>query len=554
MKKLVFILMILLSSLLIFVSCGEPTSTTTTTSPTTTSSQPQTTTPPTTTSPTTTSPSMTTTTPTTTTPPVTTDTPQYGGTLKIMLIGGPQTPGGWPVDVFGPDATSYQFCMEALLRGDNMGGVSPWLAESYEVAEDMMSVTFNLRKDVKFHDGTDFNAEAAKWNLDNHIENMSSYAQYWSSIDIVDEYTIRVNFNVWTNTIINGFTGVGAWMVSPTAFEANGVDWMRDNPVGTGPFTFANFQRDVNYEVIKNPDYWMEGKPYLDGIEVIYVADPMTQKAAMQAGEAHMLELEPGLMAKELQDMGLRAEFDIITVYCFLPDSAHPDSPYAIQQVREAIGHAIDRESLANNFSYGYWEAPYQIPPTSNAAYNPDFAYAREYNIDQAKQLLSDVGYTNGFDTTILVNPAIVERNIAVALQSNLADIGINAELSFPANMGAFIVDSNSLNNVLVIQPIMSSPNFNSTWMFFLGPDAWWNQNFLPSPEFLELKDASLFAPIMDVNLIRAACDQLSKEAAAIPIMQAGLGWVMQTNIMGGGFFEGSSSSMFNSEDVWIKE
>jgi peptide/nickel transport system substrate-binding protein len=209
---------------------------------------------------------------------------------------------------------------------------------------------------------------------------------------------------------------------------------------------------------------------------------------------------------------------------------------------------------MANNFSYGYWEAPYQIPPPSNAAYNPNFTLARKYDPDKAKQLLIEAGYPDGFTTTILMNPAIIERNIAVALQSNLADIGITAELSFPANMGAFIVDSNSLNNVLVIQPIMSSPNFNSTWMFFMGPQFMWNKNFLPSPEFLELREASLVSPTMNVDLIRATVEQLSKEAAAIPIMQAGMGWVMQTNIMDGGFFEGSSSSMFNSEEVWLKK
>jgi hypothetical protein len=120
--------------------------------------------------------------------------------------------------------------------------------------------------------------------------------------------------------------------------------------------------------------------------------------------------------------------------------------------------------------------------------------------------------------------------------------------------MGGFIVDSNSLSNVLVIQPVMSSANFNSTFMFFLGKDFMWNHNFLPSPEFLELREASLFSPTMDVNMIRAAANELSKEAAAIPIMQAGLGWVRQPHIMGGGFFERGSSSLFGSEDVWLKE
>jgi len=486
--------------------------------------------------------------------PAPAETPKYGGTLKIIIIAGPQTPGGWPVNIFGPDATSYQFCMEPLLRGDNKGGVSPWLAESYKVADDLKSVTFKLKKGIKFQDGTDFNAKAAKWNLDNHINAKSSYSQYWASVDIIDDYTIKVNFKMWTNTIINGFAGVGTWMVSPTAFEKNGVDWMRNNPVGTGPFKFASFQRDVGYKVVKNPDYWIKGKPYLNAVEVLYVADTLTQKAAMQAGEADMLELEPGRMAKDLENMGLKVNFQIITVYSFLPDSAHPDSPYANQKVREAVEYALDREALVKAFSYGYWEAPYQIPPPSNAAYNPNFTLARKYNPDKAKQLLAEAGFPNGFKTTIHVNPAIIDRSIAVALQSNLAAIGITAELSFPANMGKFIVDSNSLKNVLVIQPIMSSTNFNSTFMFFMGKDFMWNNNFLPPPEFLKLREASLASPDMDIKLIRAACDQLSKEAAAIPITQAGLGWAMQSYVMGGGFFEGASSSMFNSEEAWLKK
>jgi peptide/nickel transport system substrate-binding protein len=548
MKRLLLTLLVLLSSVTLLISCGEPTPTPTPSpSPTVTPTPTKTITP---------TPSITPTTPPTPTPtPTPSEDNKYGGTLKIMLIAGPQTPGGWPPEVFGPDATSYQFCFDPLLRSDNNGGVYPWLAESYEVADNLTSITFKLRKDVKFHDGTVFNAEAAKWNLDNHITAMSSYAQYWASVDIIDEYSIKVNLSFWTNTALNSFAdSAGTWMVSPTAFEANGVDWMRDNPVGTGPFKFESFQRDVGYKVVRNPDYWLIGKPYLDAIEIMYVADPLTQKAAMEAGEADMLELEPSKMAKDLEAVGLEVDFDIITVYCLLPDSAHPDSPYAIQEVREAVEYALDRESMANAFSYGYWEAPYQVIPTSNAAYNPSFAYARVYDIVKAGQLLEEAGKGTGFETTILVNPAIIDRNIAVALQSNLGAIGINAELSFPANMGGFIVDSNSLSNVLVIQPVMSSKNFNSTFMFFTGPEFMWNKNFLPPPEFLELRLASLTSPTMDVDLIRAACDALSKVAAAIPFMQAGLGWAKQPTIMGGGFFERGSSSLFASEDVWIQK
>lgn len=535
MKRLLLVLVVLLVSASMLIGCSKPATTATPTS-----------------SPTSTVTSTPSATPTKTTAPTTTEVNKYGGTLKIILIAGPQTPGGVPAEIFGPDATSSQFCMEPLLRGDNKGGVVPWLAESYKLADDVKSVTFTLRKGVKFHDGTDFNAAAAKWNLDNYIKSPTN--QYWASAEVIDDYTIKVTFRAWVNTIINSFTGNGAWMVSPTAFEKNGIDWARNNPVGTGPFKFLSFQRDVSYKVVRNADYWQKGKPYLDGIEIDYIADPMTQRAAMEAGEAHMLQLEPGKMAKDLENLGLKTYFQLVTVYSLLPDSAHTDSPYANQKVREAVEYCLDREAMAKAFSYGYWSAQYQIPYAASPIYNPNFSLARKYDVDKAKQLLTEAGYPQGFTTTILVNPAIVNHDIAVALQSNLAAIGIKAELSFPANMGKFIGDSNSLNNVLVIQPVMGSANYNSTFMFFLGKKAMWNNNFLPSPEFIALKDASMAAPTADPALIRAATDQLAKEAAAIPFMLAGLGWVMQPGINDAGFGDMASSDVIRGEDVWLSK
>ena len=244
---------------------------------------------------------------TTTAAPTTSEVNKYGGTLKIILIAGPQTAGGLPAEVFGPDATSYQFCMEPLLKGDNKGGVVPWLAESYKLADDLKSITFTLRKGVKFHDGTELTAEIAKWNLDNYIASPTN--MYWASAEVIDGNTVKVNFRMWVNTILTSFTGNGAWMISKAAFEKNGADWARANPVGTGPFKFESFQRDVGYNVVRNPDYWQKGIPYLDAIEIAYIADPMTQKAAMEAGEYHMLQTEPNKNAKDLENLGLKTYF-----------------------------------------------------------------------------------------------------------------------------------------------------------------------------------------------------------------------------------------------------
>jgi peptide/nickel transport system substrate-binding protein len=542
MKKVLLVLLVLLVSASILIGCGKTSTTTSTTTTATTTTLSSTATSTSTTKTTTTTPTTTTTT--------TTEVNKYGGTLKVIIIAGPQTAGGLPSEVYGADATSYQFCYDPLLRGDANGGVISWLAESYKLADDNLSITFKLHEGVKFHDGTDFNATTAKWNIDRYIA--SPYNTYWTTCEIIDTYTIKISFKMWVNTILSTFTGNGTWMISPTAFEKNGADWMRDNPVGTGPYKFQSFQRDESYKVVRNDNYWIEGKPYLDGIDIAYIADSMTQKAAMEAGEYHMLQSEPSKTAKDLEGEGMVTYFKLITTYSFMPDTAHTDSPYTDQKVREAVDYAIDREAFVAAFSNGYWEAQYQIPFPTSSAYNTDFPYARKHDVAKAKALLAEAGYADGFTTTILVNPAIVDHNIAVALQSNLAEIGITAELSFPANMGKYIADSNSLTNVLIIQPVMGSSNYNSTWMFFLGKSAAWNQNWLPSDEFVALKNASLASPTSDATLIRAATDQLSKEASVIPFMLAGAGWVMQKGINDAGFGEMSSSDIIRSEDVWL--
>ncbi len=157
-----------------------------------------------------------------------------------------------------------------------------------------MLITFTLRKGVKFHDGTDFNAEAVKFNLEAKKAAKMSGTEDWSSIDILDDYTVRINLLQYVNTALARFTAIYGAMVSPTAFKKNGIDWARWNPVGTGPFQFVGFERDVSAKYKRFEGYWQKGKPYLDGVEYLYIKDPMTQSATMEAKEAHVLNTEGG--------------------------------------------------------------------------------------------------------------------------------------------------------------------------------------------------------------------------------------------------------------------
>ena len=166
-------------------------------------------------------------------------TPKYGGTIRILDMTFP-TNSGWPADPTISQAFTQLSC-DTLLRGDNKGNIIPWLAESYKIADDQTSITFSLRKGIKFHDQSDFNASVAKWNLDNFID--AKMQPNWASVDVVDDYTVRVNFTKWQSTLLNTFVEpqFPAFMVSKAAFDTNGQAWMRGHPVGTGPFIFDSY-------------------------------------------------------------------------------------------------------------------------------------------------------------------------------------------------------------------------------------------------------------------------------------------------------------------------
>jgi peptide/nickel transport system substrate-binding protein len=496
-------------------------------------------------------------TPTTSTPSTTTQAspspagPKYGGTLTFIYWTGPKTPGGLPWELFANEFLSPALCIEPLIHMNSKGEVIPWLAESLKVADDLKSVTFKLRKGITFIDGTEFNATAAKWNLDKTIESKSQ--PIWASVDKIDDYTIKLNLNFWDNTAIAGFDGASTWMISPSAYEKNGQDWARNNPTGTGPFKFASFEKDVNYKVVKNPNYWQKGKPYLDGINLVYAADSTLLKTNLQSGQADVCQVEPGKVASDLKGLGFNVEMLVTSVHSLLPDTAHADSPFANQKVREAVEYAINREAIAKAFAYGFWTAPYQIPSPDNPAYNPNFTLARKYDQAKAKQLLSDAGYPNGFKATLEVIPVGYDRNIPLAIQADLAAIGINVDVVIPPVIPKFIEDSNTASNVLLLEPIFGGVNWNSALKFALNPTITpMSQNLIwaRTSQYADLLNKSISAPTADVNLMRAVGDFLTQQASVIPVMCGGSGYAHAGYVKNGGWY--TRGSDWCPEDIWM--
>ena len=356
-------------------------------------------------------------------------TPRYGGVLKVVASAA-MTVIGYPPELGVAGALTYaNICLESLLVADTTGRYLPRLASAYEISPDKKSIKLTLRKGVKFHDGTDWNATAAKWNLDRALKaNPEGAATAWDSIDIIDDYAIRVNLKRFENTVLSGFAGVAGYVCSPAAVEKNGIDWARVNPVGTGPFKFVSFQRDVSITYERFDTYW-GGKPYLEGIKFIRIQDPVTTSLAFQKGEVDSISVADPKSASELRDKGYNILSGTTAMICLLPDSVNSASPLANKTVREAVEYAINRESIVKGLGLGFWNSVNQHCPRGFMGYVTDIP-GRNYDPAKAKQLLTQAGYPEGFKTQIIANAERFNKDSLVAIQQYLSEVGIKAELN----------------------------------------------------------------------------------------------------------------------------
>jgi len=321
--------------------------------------------------------------------------------------------------------------METLLNADRDENIIPGLVEKWDVSADGKTITLHLRKNVKFHDGTDFNAEAVKYNLEAWDVTYAPYLTNITSIDLPDNYTVKLNLQQFDAHLLMRFaTGSVGMIASPTAMKKPTTpDTMaEDHMVGTGPFKFVSWKRQdfVKYE--KNPDYWQDGKPYLDAIEFRFVADYMTRLLSFQAGEAHYTGALYPVEARKLEVEGYRIEPSELTfVWHFYPDGMNEDSPFYDLRVREAVEYAIDKDTIAQGIGEGYMAAAYQFAQPK-AAYYGSGLIERAYNPAKAKELLAEAGYPSGFQTKIITDVR-VKMDLVTAVQTYLKEVGIDCEL-----------------------------------------------------------------------------------------------------------------------------
>jgi peptide/nickel transport system substrate-binding protein len=324
--------------------------------------------------------------------------------------------------------TQSRPAIETLFRVDKTGNVTPWLATDYKNDTAAKTITMSLRKGVKFHDGTDFNAAAVKWNLDQAMALKLAGTQTFKSVDVVDDYTIRISLTAWDSTIISNFTAIPGMIVSPAAYKKNGEEWAMKNPVGTGPFTFVSWDRDVKTTFKKYPDYWQKGKPYVDAVEWIPINNVTTRMMSFKSGD---IDVVPTLDPKDLADLEkagyLINKATASNVVSLVLDSANNDSPFSKLKVRQAAQHAIDQTAIIKAILYGQGTPTNQYINKGHWAYN-DSVVGYPYDPNKAKQLLAEAGYPSGFKTKLTFR-ITGNDDMWTAAQGMLKAVGIDVEL-----------------------------------------------------------------------------------------------------------------------------
>ena len=299
-----------------------------------------------------------------------------------------------------------------------------------------MSLTLTLQKGIKFHDGSDFNAPGVKFLLDLVKDSARAELKSVSTIDVIDDSTVKINLKELDNLLLVDMATTAGAIVSPAAIKKDGKDYNVTHPVGTGPFKFVSWARDVNLKYEKNSNYWQKGKPYLDKIQYLFQADPVTAKASFLAGEGQILGTLVPADANELSKKGKYTFTSSIgPVVTLCPDGANASSPFANLQVRQAVSYAIDVNTMVKTIGYGYLIPVNQPSAPGIWNYNPDVK-GYPYDPKKAKELLTAAGYPTGFKTTIYYENNYTDiASACLSVQQYLKDIGINAELA-PVAMG----------------------------------------------------------------------------------------------------------------------
>jgi peptide/nickel transport system substrate-binding protein len=364
--------------------------------------------------------------------PAAAEQPQHGGTLTVSL----------PNDAKSLDPTfqiNFSERQPLYLLFNTLVGlapdfsVKPELAKSWEVRDGGRLLVLHLLGGVKFHDGTAFDAKAAKWNLDHRMTdsvNSPSRVQLTElieSVEVQDEATLGIRLRGPAPSLLGMLAQREGFMVSPQAAEKFGPSFGQ-NPVGTGAFIFKEWTPGNRIVVEKNPNYWEPGKPYLDRVVFIQTSNPVVGI--------------PRLLTRELDFIGALSPIEVRTLdkQSGIKLERSPGSrwlalqmridrpPFDNLRLRQAIAHAIDRKRMVDIVMDGKATIAEGFTPPGLWWFDPDLrSYA--YDPAKAKELLAEIGPMPELQLTLSTQPVVLYQQISQLAQEQLKAVGLKVRV-----------------------------------------------------------------------------------------------------------------------------
>ncbi|CAM5795206.1 MULTISPECIES: ABC transporter substrate-binding protein [Brevibacillus] len=327
-------------------------------------------------------------------------------------------------------ARVYSLVYDSLTKLDANLDLVPGLAESWETAPDGKSITFHLRKGVKFHNGQEMTAEDVKYTFERILnpDTGSIAKSYFASVDTIevpDPATVVFKLKTPDAAFLTNASASSASIVPKGSTD------LTKEANGTGPFILEKSEPGQYVLLKKNPDYFNKELPKVDAIKFQIMKDEAERMAAIRAGKidisavsadsAKLLEGKPGIQIKSYQSLE----------YSYLGINVKK-KPFDDPRVRQAISYAVDRNQIVQTVWKGEASVTGPIAPALTSwALDPSSYPSYTPNVEKAKRLLAEAGYPNGFDTVIetaSTYPDMVES--AQIIQQHLKAIGINAKIN----------------------------------------------------------------------------------------------------------------------------
>ena len=323
---------------------------------------------------------------------------------------------------------------ETLVWFDENLELKPLLAKSWTVSDDGLDYTFVLNEGIKFHDGEPFNAESIVANYERAKSDSSlrlaSQTAMWDSVTVDSEYQVTIHLKEPNNTFLNKLAQVR--IVSPKAIKELGKDGLAKQSAGTGPFILSERVDGGYTKMVRNENYWQDG-PKVDTLTWRLLPEDGARVAMLQTGEADIISPLPAIQVDKLKD---DASLDVLNLggltyrYATLNKNytlADGRKPLDDVRVRQAMNYAFDSEAYTQVVFQGYASVPTSLFASSVPYYAEQTPYTAD--VEKAKSLMSEAGYSDGFPINIWVDNTTIEMQGAEFLKQQLAQINIDVNV-----------------------------------------------------------------------------------------------------------------------------